>query len=59
MRHLDLSQCGHVVVRPSPPGQASPTAFDYDGTTEALEVQTRSPCQRSSGTFVGKPDGAE
>ena len=38
VRHLDFPRCGHVVVRPWPPGQAPPTPFDNGGTAEALDA---------------------
>lgn len=36
--HLDFPECGHVVVRPWPPGQAPPIPFDNGGTPEALDA---------------------
>lgn len=36
--HLDFPECGHVVVRPWPSGQAPPTPFDNGGTDEALDA---------------------
>lgn len=38
VRHLDFPECGHVVVRPWPPGQAPPMPFDNGGTDEALDA---------------------
>lgn len=38
VRHLDFPECGHVVVRPWPPGQAPPMPFDNGGTEEALDA---------------------
>lgn len=38
VRHLDFPTCGHVVVRPWPPGQAPPMPFDNGGTAEALDA---------------------
>lgn len=38
VRHLDFPECGHVVVRPWPPGQAPPMPFDNGGTAEALDA---------------------
>jgi dienelactone hydrolase len=38
VRHLDFPDCGHVVVRPWPPGQAPPMPFDNGGTPEALDA---------------------
>lgn len=36
--HLDFPECGHVVVRPWPAGQAPPMPFDNGGTEGALEA---------------------
>ena len=38
VRHLNFPECGHVVVRPWPPGQAPPMPFDNGGTDEALDA---------------------
>lgn len=38
VRHLDVPDCGHVVIRPWPPGQAPPMPFDNGGTPEALDA---------------------
>jgi pimeloyl-ACP methyl ester carboxylesterase len=38
VRHLNFPECGHVIVRPWPAGQAPPTAFDYGGTVQALDA---------------------
>lgn len=38
VRHLDFPGCGHVVVRPWPPGQAPPVPFDNGGSAEALDA---------------------
>lgn len=38
VRHLDFPECGHVVVRPWPSGQAPPMPFDNGGTAEALDA---------------------
>jgi dienelactone hydrolase len=38
VRHLDFPECGHVIVRPWPPGQAPPMPFDNGGTEEALDA---------------------
>jgi pimeloyl-ACP methyl ester carboxylesterase len=38
VRHLDFPECGHVVVRPWPPGQAPPMPYDNGGTAEALDA---------------------
>jgi len=38
IRHLDFPDCGHVVVRPWPPGQAPTMPFDNGGTAEALDA---------------------
>ena len=38
VRHLYFPECGHVVVRPWPPGQAPPMPFDNGGTAEALDT---------------------
>lgn len=38
VRHLDFPECGHVVVRPWPQGQAPPMAYDNGGTAEALDA---------------------
>ena len=38
VRHLDFTDCGHVVVRPWPQGQAPPMPFDNGGTDEALDA---------------------
>lgn len=37
VRHLD-PECGHVVVRPWPPGQAPALPFDNGGSEEALDA---------------------
>jgi pimeloyl-ACP methyl ester carboxylesterase len=36
--HLDFPECGHVVVRPWPAGQAPLLPFDNGGTAEALDA---------------------
>ena len=38
VRHLDFPDCGHVVVRPWPPGQAPDMPFDNGGTADALDA---------------------
>jgi uncharacterized protein len=38
VRHLDFPDCGHVVVRPWPPGQAPPMPFDNGGTARARDA---------------------
>lgn len=38
VRHLNFPECGHLVVRPWPPGKAPPTPYDNGGTTEALDA---------------------
>lgn len=38
MRHLNFPDCGHVVVRPWPTGQAPPMPYDNGGTAEALDA---------------------
>ena len=38
VRHLQFPECGHVVVRPWPPGAAPETPFDNGGTPEALDA---------------------
>lgn len=38
VRHIDFPECGHVVVRPWPAGQAPPMPFDHGGTDEALDA---------------------
>ena len=38
VRHLDFPDCGQVVVRPWPPGQAPAMPFDNGGTAEALDA---------------------
>lgn len=38
VRFLDFPECGHVVVRPWPPGDAPPMPFDHGGTAEALDA---------------------
>ena len=38
VRHLDFPDCGHVVGRPWPQGQAPPMPFDNGGTDEALDA---------------------
>ena len=38
VRHLDFPECGHVVVRPWPPGPAPPMPYDNGGTVEALDA---------------------
>jgi hypothetical protein len=38
VHHLDFPECGHVVVRPWPPGQAPPMPFDNGGTAAALDA---------------------
>ncbi|HTQ18403.1 acyl-CoA thioester hydrolase/BAAT C-terminal domain-containing protein [Mycobacterium sp.] len=38
VRHLNFPECGHVVVRPWPSGQAPPTHFDNGGTDQALDA---------------------
>ena len=38
VRHLDFPECGHVVVRPWPPGAAPPMPYDNGGTPEALDA---------------------
>lgn len=38
VRHLDFPECGHVVVRLWPPGQAPPMLYDNGGTVEALDA---------------------
>lgn len=38
VRHLDFPECGHVVVRPWPPGEAPSMPFDNGGTDEALDA---------------------
>lgn len=38
VRHLDFPDCGHVVVRPWPPGQAPAGPYDNGGTAEALDA---------------------
>jgi len=35
---FDFPDCGHVVVRPWPPGQAPPMPFDNGGTHDALDA---------------------
>lgn len=38
VRHIHFPDCGHVIVRPWPPGQAPPTPFDNGGTPAALDA---------------------
>jgi dipeptidyl aminopeptidase/acylaminoacyl peptidase len=38
VRHIDFPDCGHVVVRPWPPGQQPPLPGDLGGTPEALDA---------------------
>src|SRR4051794_36749780 len=38
VRHLNFADCGHVVIRPWPPGQAPPMPYDNGGTPEALDA---------------------
>jgi pimeloyl-ACP methyl ester carboxylesterase len=38
VRHLDFPECGHVVVRPWPSGQAPPMPYDNGGTPDALDA---------------------
>src|SRR3954452_23376072 len=38
VRHLNFPDCGHVVIRPWPPGQAPPMPYDNGGTPEALDA---------------------
>lgn len=37
VRHVNFPDCGHVIVRPWPPGQAPPIAADIGGTDQALD----------------------
>ena len=38
VRHLTFPECGHVVIRPWPAGQAPPMPYDNGGTAEALDA---------------------
>lgn len=38
VRHIDFPDCGHVIIRPWPLGQAPQTQFDNGGTAAALDA---------------------